>query len=284
MAACLPKMEACRRDYWDHYWDSENFGQVVSVSNASFDAYCRLMNNFGVALSTRAQKDFGWEDGSSPSNLSATALRDLDEAIKLAREHKSLLEGRGEPSDAVVLNLGLRLSVGGSKTDTYVTDHPEAFQLLRTRNLETLDAALHSMEEAVKRILELAEMFGPYHNVVKPAYLDRHKHTSDIKNLAKTLKISYLVTHMTLLRQFALVTTSISWLDGFEYRASKQLDNISCPFPNKHKYRRLYSDVILKRNFSSKKFDDLSKATFSVYEALHDESGHTVLNGTKVTS
>ncbi|KAK4164792.1 heterokaryon incompatibility protein-domain-containing protein [Cladorrhinum sp. PSN259] len=299
-----------------------------SASNALFDAYCRLMNNLGVALSTRAQNDLGREDENGSVNLSATAVRDLDEAIELAREHKSLLEGRGERSDAVALNLASRLSARGSKTGNYATDHPEALQLLRhvqqtaaagsethnsatllvgrleierfrrTRNLETLDAALHSMKEAVTRIPESAEMFAPCHNLVKSAYLDRHIHTGDIEDLAKavrfsartldtnpcpkTLKISYLVAHMTLLRQYALATTSISWLDKFEYQASKQLDSIPCPFPDEHKCRRLQSDVILKKYLLSKKLEDLSKATFSVYEALHDESGHTVLNGVRV--
>ncbi|KAK4208729.1 HET-domain-containing protein [Rhypophila decipiens] len=297
-------------------------------SDAVFDSYCRLMNNFGFALSTRAQERLRQAAGNTHNNQAATALQDLDEAIELAREHKSMLEARGEPSDAITFNLAAHLSTRGSKMGTHATDHVEAIGLLRqlqqtapagseshssaalqigqleveafkrTKSLEALDAGLRAMEGAVEGIPASAEMFALSHNAVKSAYLDRHKHTGDIDDLAKALKFSartldanpcaqhlkvrYLVAHLTLLHRFALATTSLSRLDQLERQASKHLESMPRPFLDEPKCRRLHSDVVIKKYLLSKKLEDLRNATFTIYEMLHDDSGHTALNGQRI--
>ncbi|KAM7183501.1 HET domain containing protein [Rhypophila sp. PSN 637] len=296
-------------------------------SDALFDSYCRLMNNLGVALSTRAQEGFRHAGARDQSDQAATALQDLDEAIELAREHKRMLEVRGEPSDAITFNLAARLSTR-SKMSTHATDHAEAIELLkqvqqtapagsethnsaalqigqleveafkRTKNLEALDAGLRAMEGAVERIPASAEMFALSHDVVKSAYLDRHEQTGDLDDLIKALqfsartldanpcaqhlKVRYLVAHLTLLRRFALATTSLSRLDQLERQVSKHLESIPRPFLDEPKCRRLHSDVVMKKYLLSKKLEDLRKATFTIYEMLHDDSGHTALNGQRI--
>lgn len=303
-------------------------GLPQNSSDALFDSYSRLMNNLGVALSTRAQEGFRQRDRHTQSILATLAPRDLDEAIRIAREHKSMLESRGLPSDEITFNLASRLSVRGSKMGTQETDHDEAIRLLRqvqqtappgsgthgsailqigqleveafkrTKNLEALDRGLRAMEEGAARIPQSSEMLAHCYDAVKSAYLDRHEHTGDIEDLAKALrssarkldanpcpqhlKIRYLVAHLTLLRQFALSTTSLSRLDHLERQASQHLESIPRPFRDEPRCRRLHSDVVVKKYLLSKKLEDLSKATFTIYEMLHDESGHTSMNGTRV--
>ena len=296
-----------------------------SASDKHFDYYCRIMNNLGVALSNRAHKCLALENG---SNTNSTALGDLDEAIALAREHKSMLEAHGMPCHEIAFNLASRLSKRGSEMRTDMTDRAEALQLLRevqqtaaptsemhisafikigeleieafkkTGNLQAWKRTLRAMGETVRRIPESVESFPLCHNSMKAAYLDLHQHTGDIVDLVKAvrfsarrldtnpcpqpLKATYLVAHMGLLRRLALASTSPSEFTAFELEASRHQDRMLRPFPDEFKCRRLHSDVVLKKYLLSKRLEDLRRATFSIYEMLHDESGQTVANGRRV--
>lgn len=185
-----------------------------------FQSYCEILNTLGVALSYRAQgaHNLGYEDDGDAENVST--LRDLDEAIDCAREHKRLLDANHKPSCRAALNLASRLIIRGSNGSTSVTDHAEALELFmnvqqttrnttsehaaaslgigqlalvdfkRTGNIEALDAMIPSMEESISYTPEGSDMKAKFCSLLQDVYHRRYEHTRSISDLAKALQFS----------------------------------------------------------------------------------------------